>query len=72
MRTADTGFSPEVQIKRDIQLFSPQNLPYYQRIPYNVGTQKRPLSESILLSIHNIGFKGQLAILEHVCKMPVI
>ena len=32
---------------------------------YAVGTQQNRLSETILLSTHNIGFKGQIRILEH-------
>ena len=30
-----------------------------------VGTQKNRLTETILLSTHNIGFGGQIRILEH-------
>ena len=48
-----------------IKLFSPQFLSCYPTYPYDVGTQKNRLTEMILLSTHNIGFKGQITILEH-------
>ena len=34
-------------------------------ITYVVGTQKNRLTETILLSTHNIGFGSQIRILEH-------
>ena len=55
----------EVQIKRGIQLFSQHYLYYYSNNPYVVGTQKNRLTETILLSTHNIGFNGQNISLGH-------
>ena len=46
-----------------IQLFSPQYLSYYSTYPYDVGTQNNRLTETILLSTHNIGFKVKITIL---------
>ena len=34
-----------------------------------MGTQKNRLGETILLSTHNIGFGGQIRILEHAKRM---
>ena len=50
-------------MKRGIQLFSPQYLSYYSTYPYVVGTQKNRLTETILLSTNNIGFKVNITIL---------
>ena len=55
----------EVQIMRGIQLFSPQFLSYYKSKPYVVHTQKNRLTETILLSTHNIGLDGQKMNSEH-------
>ena len=46
-------------------IFYPQYLSYYSTKPYVVGTQKKHLTETILLSTHNIGFECQIRILEH-------
>ena len=46
---------PEAQIRRRIQLFSPQYLAYHPTKPYDEGTQKNCLTETTLLSTHNIG-----------------
>ena len=54
----------EVQIKRGIHPFFPQYLSYYRTNPYDVGTLKNRLTETILLSTHSIEFKGEMTILE--------
>ena len=46
-----------------VQLFSPQFLSYYYSESYVVGTQKNRLSDTILLSTHNIGVQVQIRIL---------
>ena len=53
-----------------LQLFSQNHLPYYPIKPFNVGTQKNHLNETIILSTHNIGLEGQIRILEHA-KRPL-
>ena len=45
-------------------------LSYYQREPYDVGTQKNRLTETILLSTHNIELEDQIGILENT-KRPL-
>ena len=56
--------NPEVQIRRGLQLFSPQYLSYYPTKPHVVRTQKNRLIETILLSTHNIGLADKIRILE--------
>ena len=55
---------------RGIQLFSPQYLSYYRIKPNCVGPQKNCPIDTILLSTHNIGLKGQIRISEHA-KRPL-
>ena len=57
-------------INRGTHLFSPQYLPYFPIKCYNVGTQKNHLTETILLSTHNIGLEDQLWMLKHG-KLPL-
>ena len=57
-------FISEVQIRRGLQLFSPQYLSYYPTKPYVVGTYKNRLIEKILLSTYNIGLVDEIRILE--------
>ena len=47
----------EVLIRRSIQLFPPQYCSYPLTKPYDVGTQKNRLIETILLSTHIIGLE---------------
>ena len=58
------GCTTEIQIRRGLQLFSPQYLSHYQTKPYVVGTQKNRLSETIRLSTYNIGLADKIRILE--------
>ena len=60
----------EVQIRGSAQVISPQYLFYYPTKPYDEGTQKNRLIETILLSTHNIGLEGQIRILEQA-KRPL-
>ena len=54
----------EVQIRRGLQFFSTQYLSYYPTKPYIVGTRKNRLTETILLSTHNIGLADKISSLE--------
>ena len=54
-----------------IELFFLQYLSYYPNKPYDVGTQKNHLIETILLSTHNKGLESQVRILEHA-KNPYL
>ena len=54
----------EVQIRRGIQLFTPQYLSYYLTKPYDVCTQTNHFNEPILLRTHNIGEADKIRILE--------
>ena len=44
----------EVNIRRGIQLYSPQYLSYYQTKPHDVATHKNCLIETHPFSTHNI------------------
>ena len=46
-----------MQSSRYEQYLTSEN-PYMAVKPYSVGTQKNRLSETILLSTHNLGFSG--------------
>ena len=52
------------------QLFSKQYLSYYPTKPYDVGTQKNRLNETIHLSTHIVGLCCLIKSLEHA-KRPV-
>ena len=46
-------------------MFYPEQLTYYSIKPYVVCTQKNRLTETLLLSTHDIGFECRIGILEH-------
>ena len=59
----------EVQIRRGILLVFPQYL-LSSNQSYDMGIQRNPFIETILLSTHNIALDGQIMIWEHA-KWPL-